>query len=49
LGVFKKQKEELKNLLNAGTTAEEIMVFCYPETSVDQMREIRLTYEKVMF
>jgi len=43
----KEQKEELKLLLANGMMSEDILRFYYPETAVEQMREIRRTFEKL--
>lgn len=41
------QKQELKRILSAGMPVEDILRFYYPDTSIERMREIRLTFEEM--
>jgi len=43
----KEHKEELKLLLADGMEVADILKFYYPETSVEQMNEIRKTFESI--
>jgi hypothetical protein len=40
------QKSELRKLLEAQMPKEEILKFFYPDTPVEQMTEIRETFEE---